>query len=235
MKNRFAAVAAALLLAGTSASAHQRDEYLQSTTISIEKDQIQAQMRLTPGVAVFPQIIRTIDADANGVLSAAEQRAYAQRTLGDVSLTVDGEHLPLRLIAWKFAKIEEMKEGLGDIQLTLSANAPRGGSPHKLVFANHHQQRIAAYMVNCLIPHDPDIGVTSQKRNYEQSLYQLDYVQNDVRSVLSYLTWRSGVPEWVYQAALLFAPLALLWRRRLTINESTINLFVRHLNLAKGK
>ena len=53
MKTRLAAAGAILLLAGTPASAHRLDEYLQATTISVEKDRVQAQIRLTPGVAVF--------------------------------------------------------------------------------------------------------------------------------------------------------------------------------------
>ena len=58
-------------------------EYLQATTISAEKDRVQAQIRLTPGVAVFPVVLARIDADAGGVISEAEQRAYSERVLDD--------------------------------------------------------------------------------------------------------------------------------------------------------
>ena len=49
----------------------------------LEKDRVQAQIRLTPGVAVFPIVLAKIDTDADGVISEAEQRAYAERVLGD--------------------------------------------------------------------------------------------------------------------------------------------------------
>src|SRR5437764_3773954 len=105
MTARLAAAGALLLPLATTASAHRLDEYLQATTISVEKDRVQAQIRLTPGVAVFPIVLANIDTDADGVISEAEQRAYAERVLGDLSLTIDGHQLRVRLVSLKFAKI----------------------------------------------------------------------------------------------------------------------------------
>ena len=42
-----------LLSYGAPASAHRLDEYLQATTIALEKNRVHAELRLTPGVAVF--------------------------------------------------------------------------------------------------------------------------------------------------------------------------------------
>ncbi len=55
-------------------------------------------MRLIPGVAVSSIVLASIDTNADGVISETEQRAYAKRVLGDVSLTVDGNRLSLRLV-----------------------------------------------------------------------------------------------------------------------------------------
>jgi hypothetical protein len=181
MRTRLAAAGAILLLVGTPASAHRLDEYLQATTISVEKDRVQAQIRLTPGVAVFRKVLASIDTDADGVISEAEQRAYAERVLRDLWLTIDGYRLQLRLVSWKFAKTEVMREGRGDIELEFNADVPSGGPNRRLIFKNRHQRRIAAYLVNCLVPRDPDIRVTAQNRNHWQSFYQLDYVQAGVR------------------------------------------------------
>lgn len=214
MKTRLAAAGAILLLAGTPASAHRLDEYLQATTISVEKDRVQAEIRLAPGVAVFSSVLTNIDIDADGVISEAEQRAYAELVLGDLSLTIDGDRLQLRLVSSKFAKLEEMKEGRGEIQLEFNADVPRGGSNRRLIFENQHQSRIAAYLVNCLIPSDPDIRVTAQDRNYEQSFYQLDYVQADVRSGPQASAWWSSSRGWLGAAALLLlAGFGFVWRR----------------------
>src|SRR6266404_125904 len=86
-----------LLLLGARASAHRLDEYLQAALISVEKDRVQVSMRLIPGVAVSSSVLASIDTNADGVISPTEQRAYAERVLGDLSLTVDGNRLRPRL------------------------------------------------------------------------------------------------------------------------------------------
>jgi hypothetical protein len=43
---------------------------------------------------------------------------------------------------------------------------------------NHHQSRISAYLVNCLVPKDKDIQIQVQNRNENQSFYQLEYHQS---------------------------------------------------------
>ena len=213
MKTRLAATCAILFFVGTSASAHRLDEYLQATTISVEKDRVQAQIRLTPGVTVFPAVLAIIDTDGDGVISEAEQRTYAGRVLGDLSLTIDGDRLQLRLVSSKFARLDEMKEGQGEIQLEIEADVSSGGPNRKLVFENHHQSRIAAYLVNCLISRDPAIRITAQNRNYEQSFYQLDYVQIDVRSQSPAAWWTSSWAPLGAAAVLAFGGFALMRRR----------------------
>jgi hypothetical protein len=208
-----------LLLAVRPASAHRLDEYLQATTISVEKDRVRAEIRLTPGVAVFTTVLANIDTNSDGIISEAEQLAYAERVLGDLSLTIDGDRLPVRLVSLKYPKADEMKEGVGEIQLEFQAEAPRGGPNRRLIFENHHQAQIAAYLVNCLIPNDPDIRVTAQKRNYQQSLYQLDYVQDDVRSGPRAFGWWSSSWAWPVAAAFFLLACLALWLRARAANE----------------
>jgi hypothetical protein len=70
-----------------------------------------------------------------------------------------------------------MREGLGEIKIEFAADLPPGSSNRKIVFENHHQPRISAYLVNCLVPRDRDIQVVAQNRNGTQSFYRLDYLQ----------------------------------------------------------
>ena len=204
-------VAAAILpLLGASASAHRLDEYLQATLISIEKDRVQAAMRLVPGVAVSSFVLRSIDTNGDGVISQTEGRAYGERVLRDVSLKMDGRILRPQLISVEFPAAEEMKEGLGEIQIEFSAELPRGGSNRRLIFENRHQRAIAAYLVNCLVPRDKDTRVIAQNRNEQQSFYQLDYVQTGVSAgVLPGWSQRG----WLALAALLLTRLAFLWAK----------------------
>lgn len=172
-------LAVVLLIAAlaTCASAHRVDEYLQATIFSIEKDHVQVTMRLAPGIAVSSIVLAGIDTNGDGVISETEKRAYVERLLGDLSLTVDSNLLTPRLVSMDFPEVEEIKEGLGEIHIEFTAALPTGGHNRRLVFENHHQKNIAAYLVNCLVPRDPDIRILTQNRSKEQSFYQLDYVQ----------------------------------------------------------
>ena len=171
-------VAGALVLTfATPGFAHRLDEYLQATTLSVSRDQVHVQMRLAPGVAVVSTVLDSLDTNANGAISGVEQRAYAERVLHDVSLTVDGKSVPLRLIASSFASVEDLRRGLGENMLEFDATLPSGSGNRRLTFTNTHRQRIAAYLVNALVPRDPHIRITSQNRDYAQSTYDMAFVE----------------------------------------------------------
>jgi HupE / UreJ protein len=72
-----------------------------------------------------------------------------------------------------------MRQGIGEIHITFIADLPRGGADRTLTYENHHQSRLAAYLVNCLVPRDKNIRITGQNRNEDQSFYQLDFVDAD--------------------------------------------------------
>jgi len=162
---------------GPSADAHRLDEYLQATLFTLEQDRIDMLMRLTPGVDVSAFVLAGIDRDGNSVVSETERHAYAERVLRDLSIAVDGKTLRLELSSVEFPATEDFREGLGEIQIRYSAALPRGGANRRLVFENHHQARISAYLVNCLVPRDRGIRIVAQERNTQQSFYQLDFTQ----------------------------------------------------------
>jgi hypothetical protein len=197
MNARSVAAAAILLLLGAPASAHRLDEYLQATLISLEKDRVQVCMRLIPGVAVSSIVLSSIDTNADGVISNTERRAYAERVLRDLALSVDDLTLSPRLVSVDFPEVEEMKEGLGEIRIEFTAPLPSGSAGRRLVFENHHQDRISAYLVNCLVPGDPNIRILAQNRNERQSFYQLDYAQAGSRLDRVSLKWPSIIRGWM--------------------------------------
>ncbi|MDB4892661.1 MAG: hypothetical protein JWL61_4516 [Gemmatimonadetes bacterium] len=210
MKTRLVVGAALLLTWASPAHAHRLDEYLQATTIAVTKDRVSLQVRLAPGVAVFPSVLANMDTNGDGLLSEGEQRTYVERVLRDLSLSIDGDRVTLRLIASKFASVAEMKEGRGDIMIDIDAVAPRGHGERYLSFENRHLRAISVYLVNALVSRDPDIRFTHQNRNYQQSNYQLEYVQTGAVAGSP-----RGLPMWLGAAALLLmVPLAELFRRR---------------------
>ncbi|HTS28663.1 MAG TPA: hypothetical protein VMH81_22485 [Bryobacteraceae bacterium] len=216
-----AGVLAFFLLTCAPAPAHRLDEYLLGTLIAAEKDRIEAQMTLTPGVLVYPAVLAAMDRDRDGTISNTEQRAYAERVLRDLSLTIDGRRLTPRLTSLSFPAIEDMQAGRGEIRLEFRADLPPGGPSRRLVLEDHHLERIAAYQVNCLVPSDPDIRIVAQNRNWSQSLYQLEYTQAGVRSGAMSAAWRYGDRVWLGAVAfLLIGRFTLLWQRRTRMDRA---------------
>lgn len=168
---------AACVLLPSLAFAHRLDEYLQATILSVSENSIDATMRLVPGVAVSSGVIASIDTNGDGVFSPAEQQTYAQRVLQDLLLQVDGKTLSMHLSGMVFPSPEQMKQGIGEIQLSFAAALPAGGGNRQLTFENHHQSRISVYLVNTLVPADKAIQIAGQSRNRNQSFYQLDFIE----------------------------------------------------------
>ena len=66
---RLVTAAASLILACAPLAAHRLDEYLQGTLISVEKNRVQAQITMTPGVAIYPILLAAIDTYHDGTIS----------------------------------------------------------------------------------------------------------------------------------------------------------------------
>jgi hypothetical protein len=213
MNLRLVAVAAILLSFGARTFAHRLDEYLQATLLSVEKDHVRASMRLVPGVAVSSIVFASIDTNGDGVISEAEQRAYAEQVLRDLSFMVDGKRASPTLVAERFPATGEIKEGLGEIQIEFTVDLVLGGSERRIVLENHHQNGISAYLVNCLVPRDPSIQILAQNRNERQSFYQLVYTEAGSSSDLRSLPGRSTIRGWM--GAVGFASLFRLGMRHI--------------------
>lgn len=190
------AIAAGVLLFGKTAFAHRIDEYLQATILSLEANRVQASMRLIPGILVSPSLIAGIDSDGNGVFSESEERAYAQRVLSDLSITIDGKSVQPKLVSWSFPRPAQMRDGLGEIHIGYTTDLPSGGRNRSLILANHHLNRTSVYLMNVLAPQDRDVCILAQKRNEQQSLYELDYQQMAAKDAQPQTPW-AGVPLWL--------------------------------------
>ena len=72
MRWRLAVFGAVFCWLAASASAHRLDEYLQATTIALERDRLVLQLRLTPGVAVAARVLASLDTNGDGTVSEGE-------------------------------------------------------------------------------------------------------------------------------------------------------------------
>ena len=178
MKPRTAAIlAAALLLFQNCASAHRIDEYLQATVLSLGPHQVKASMRLVPGISIAPSVIAAIDRNRDGRFSADEERSYAEQVLGDLSITLDDQPVHPHLLSWSFPQPAQLRDGLGEMHIVYAVELPPRSAQQRLVLANHHLLRTSVYLVNALVPQGPGLSILAQKRNQQQSVYELDYQQ----------------------------------------------------------
>ena len=214
-----ATITVGLCLLGQSASAHRIDEYLQATVLSLKADRVQASMRLVPGVLVAPAVIAAIDANRDGVFSDDEEQAYAQRVLEDLSITLDGQGVKPTLLSWSFPPPVPMREGVGEIHIEYALDLPPGGRDRHLVLANHHLGSSSVYLMNAEVPEDRAIQIIAQKRNAQQSIYELDYRQAPPAANGLLASW-AGVRAWLND--LQFASLFRLGMRH--IGEGTDHL-----------
>ena len=122
-----AALAAGFLLFGKTAWAHRIDEYLQATLLSVEATRVHGSMRMIPGVLVAEDTIAGIDSDGDGVYSDDEERAYAQRVLGDLSIAIDGQTVRPKLLSWSYPEPAQMRAGIGEIHIEYEVDLPLGG------------------------------------------------------------------------------------------------------------
>ena len=156
MKRKLAAcTATVLLLCSMPAWAHRIDEYLQATILSLGSDRAHASMRLIPGVMVAPSVIAMIDANHDGVFSENEKRAYADRVLGDLFLSIDGQAVELKLDSWSIPDASQLRDGLGEIHLEYHVDLPPSATTNRrLVLTNRHLNETSVYLVNVEVPED---------------------------------------------------------------------------------
>ena len=78
-----------LLVLPSTALAHQLDEYIHATLVSIEPGEIRIQVNLTPGVQVASNVLALIDLDHDGVISTNEAAGYAKTFQHDLVVQLD--------------------------------------------------------------------------------------------------------------------------------------------------
>lgn len=209
---------AAWVLALTSAlagaadlSAHRRDEFLQAARIGIDAGAIDLELNLTPGIELADAIVADIDRDRDGALSKDEQRAYGNLVLGALTLEVDGTPVPARVTGFSFPRVDAVKRGEGTIRMQLAGTLPRlSAGPHQLLFRNRHNPNRSVYLANALVPATPDVTVTAQRRDPDQTELTIDYLLRAAPAPLAPAWLLGGLAITVLLSGLLIRPLRSL-------------------------
>jgi len=166
----------ATLLAGTDASAHRTDDYLQAARIGLEPDRVQITLDLTPGAAVAESFLATLDRDRDGSLSADEQREYAEQVVRALQVAIDDQRLQPRVLSSSGADPSAFRRGDGTIRLHIEATLPEvAAGSHRLRFRNAHLAGQSAYLANALVPESARVAVTAQRRDRDQSELTIEY------------------------------------------------------------
>jgi hypothetical protein len=203
VRDAFAAATTGLLLVlSASPSAHRLDEYLQAARVSLAHTRVALEIDLTPGASVADAIIALVDRDGDKRISPLEAERYGREVLADVVLELDGRAISLTLDHVEAPSLEEMRHGLGTIQLRASGDVEaRITRRRELHFQNNHQPGSSVYLVNALIPRDPGISVVEQTRDAKQRDVRIEY------------SVRPHWPKYVYWPVLAVVALFFVFRR----------------------
>jgi len=164
------------VVAGTDASAHRREDYLQAARIEVEPDSVLITLDLMPGIAVAESFITALDRDGDGALSGEEQRGYAEMVVSTLQVAIDERPLQPRLVSWSFPEPSAFRGGEGTIRLMIHATLPRvSAGSHRLFFRNAHMADHSAYLANALVPESARVTVTAQRRDRDQRELTIEY------------------------------------------------------------
>jgi hypothetical protein len=157
-------------------AAHRVDEYLQATRLSIDIERVDLEIDLTAGSAVASEVFGWIDTNRDGEISNAEGETYARQMLRSVVLKVDGWPVPIKLVETSFPQFRDMSLGVGTIRLRATAKVPAASAGrHQVSFLNTHRTESSVYLVNALVPANPRIQLSDQRRDRAQLGLTLDY------------------------------------------------------------
>ncbi len=172
-------------------SAHRLDEFLHAARIAVERDRVQLEMTLTPGMIVADTVIHEIDADRNGILSQKEGQAYADRVLGALTVRLD-DSPPLQMepTGLRFPDVAALHAGNGAIIVRSEANVSRlPAGPHRLHFHNTNTEGHIVYLANALVPEHDDVAVTAQQRTGDQSQLTIEFVVRESEASRGEWAW----------------------------------------------
>jgi hypothetical protein len=176
VRGTFAATAACLLTMSASPLAHRLDEYLQAARVSLARARVTLEVDLTPGAAVADGIIVLIDRDGDKRISPLEAERYGRDVLAEVVFELDGRPIALTLDHVEVPSLDEMRHGMGAIQMRASGDVePRLSLRRQLHFQNNHQAGSSVYLVNALLPTDEGISVVEQIRDTKQRDVRIEY------------------------------------------------------------
>ena len=113
-----------LVATAPAASAHPSDELLQQVYLTPRAGGLVLDLELTPGVLVGPSFLLLLDRDGDGTVSPAEQADHVGDVRDALTVAVDGQHVPIRVVRATYPDAALLGAGGGTIVLRLAADTP---------------------------------------------------------------------------------------------------------------
>jgi nickel/cobalt transporter (NicO) family protein len=186
---RLIVCAAVFAVTPAAVSAHVLDQYLQASRIECGADGVDVELDLTPGIALAPAVFFSINTDRDGRISSTEGRAYSARVLSELVLDLDGQRVPLELVASVYPSFDEMGAGIGTIRLRATARFRLPSGVHHLRYSNGHRGDVGVYLVNAVRPSTAGITLGPPRRDPQQRTFELDVTVDATPMTASALPW----------------------------------------------
>ena len=170
--------------------AHPVDMYAQEQAITLTAQNISIVWKITPGPLLADSVWAAADADHNGAISPPEARAWVAPFLAELSATLNGQSLVLRVdqLHWPTA-IDRFRTGEDAIQLQLSAPWPAKIAGARLQIHNAHLEDNSLNWFSLT-------GLPFAAPTQNNGLLVVDFSD---KSVLT--SWNSGQPDLASQMA----------------------------------
>ncbi|MBB6017093.1 hypothetical protein ACFP9V_22830 [Deinococcus radiopugnans] len=133
------------------AQAHPVDELLQEAYLTLTPGAIRLELDLAPGSQVAGAVVRAIDADADGQLSAAEARTFAGRVLAQSSVTVGGKAMPWTLNQVIMPPYQHLLSGNGVVKIYAVTTRPDRAGADTVAYQNRYQPVKSRWMANIFL------------------------------------------------------------------------------------
>ena len=148
---RLATLTASLSMLAGAASAHPVDELIQGAYLTLAPGEVRLDLDLTPGAEVLPLVSPALDPDADGSVTEAEARAYAEDVLADSTLLLDQEP-----VAWTLGEVTVpdptfLAAGAGVIRIEATAPRQDREGIHVLAYETRHEPAKSLWMANVFL------------------------------------------------------------------------------------
>jgi len=156
-----------LALSPRWAQAHPLDEVVQGAYLTLAPGAVRLELDLSPGANVAGALLQALDANADRVITDTEAQRYAQRVLGQSSLTLDGVAVAWTLEDISVPPYRGLEAGGGTITIRAVAERADGPGSHVLSYRNDYQPVASLRAANVFL--QPGTGwlyrITAQQRS----------------------------------------------------------------------